>query len=111
MAWLWLRTYWYVPLLVLAGGTFFLVWLLLPRAMQRRTNPAELLQVEFRALAAEHMAREIEAKSGLQAAQQAVSEKYLDKIESLNNQEMARVEKLKGDPAAMAKAIERLTKT
>jgi len=105
----WLGDFWYIPLIIIGGLTavVFLFWtgrFDLKKFMKR-------LGIELGAIEAKREARDVRLQLGAEHAKQHVLDKYAEKRKSLDAKTEARVKELEDDPEALAKALERLTRS
>ncbi len=98
--WKWLKTYWYVPAIILGLMLGEICW-------PRRRSFAARARAEIYAAEAAAKAKEWEAKLGTERAKTRIEEVYHEEIEKLEATQKREAAELKDDPVALAKFIVR----
>ena len=104
--WKWVKDYWKIPILIVTGVAAFMLF-----RKGKDTGALHGMQLEMSAVAAQREARDLREQAGLEVAKKHVLDKYKEKRELLDEKQEARVKELEDDPEALAKALERLTRT
>ena len=96
----WLKDFWYIPV-------FFVVSIILWIVFRRRGNPLGQTLAELQAIEAARDIKEYKAIAGAEAAKMRVERRYHVELLALNEKQEKQAEKLRDDPAALAKFIVR----
>lgn len=106
-AWEWLKRYWYVPLTALGA----LLAIVVGTQFQRRFSAAEAgkrVKRELKAIDAATKVAAVVNEHGKERALKALTATHVIEMESLDEKQRAKAEKLRRDPAALSKYLVRL---
>lgn len=100
----WLKKFWHIPLLLIAGIVVGIAGLL----MGRRPRIGDGLRREFKAIDASEKVKEKLLTESHESAVAELEEEHKETLAALDAKQAAKVEKLKKDPAAMARWLVRV---
>lgn len=95
-----LADYWYVPLFILL---VILGWVL----FRRKGTPVAQTKAELAAIEAGRVAREIQAREGVEAAKRHLVDQYTAELAALDEKQQEKARELRDDPAKLARFLVR----
>ncbi len=98
--WKWLKRYWYIPLLLIAG---ILIWFF----FRRSGTPLDSTLLELRAIRAEADVEKLEARVGTDKAIAVVEANYEAEMEKLDEAQKEEAKELRRDPKKLARFLVR----
>jgi hypothetical protein len=102
----WLMDHWYVCLLFAGTAIAVLTW----RRWQKSDDPFKKVREELDVIHAGSEARDMAIQLGVAQTQEHVREKYQAKLVAMDQQAREQVALLEGDPVALARYLERLSR-